>query len=216
MRAAERAGAIPVVHRFSGNEIREHVDRYLYQYEEIGGLYGIASWLLYRAMRSDGIRVSLDGHGGDELLAGYGLHVLLALLRGPSFASAPARAGDLINTLQQMYAPGDPDRPGSKAALAALTFPSVRALARRLLTSQRTLDESLRRHSAEPSSPDREVLERLGPLTGVLTTASIVNRSREYSATSMRTPWATGWRCGCRSSTGGWSVTPSPLQTRAR
>src|SRR3954453_3076901 len=168
MRAAERAGAIPVVHRFSGSDIREHVDRYLYQYEEIGGLYGIASWLLYRAMRSDGVRVSLDGHGGDELLAGYGLHVLLALIRGPRFAAAPVRTLDLIDTLQQMHAPADPDRPRGKAALAALTFPSIRAVARRILTSQRTLDESLRRHSAEPSSLDREVIERLGPLTSVL------------------------------------------------
>ena len=148
--------------------MRDHLDAYLYQYEEVGGLYGVASWLLYRRMRQDGVFVSLDGHAGDELLGGYGLHVLLALLRGSRFTSAPRRVADLIGTLQHMYAPGYPDRPGSAATLAALTFPAIRAIARRVLPSQRTLAESLRRHSADPASADYEVLARLGPLTGVL------------------------------------------------
>ena len=168
LRVAEQADVMPILHRFSGDEVREDLDRYLYQYEEIGGLYGIASWQLYRAMRRDGVAVSLDGHGGDELLAGYGLHVLLALVRGPRFTTAPRRAMDLVHTLQQMYLPGYPDRPRSKAALAALTFPFVRAAGRRVLASQRSLAEGLRRHSQESSSADREAIERLGPLTSVL------------------------------------------------
>lgn len=32
---------------------------------------GLGPWLIYRQMRSQGIVVSLDGHGGDEQLAGY-------------------------------------------------------------------------------------------------------------------------------------------------
>jgi asparagine synthase (glutamine-hydrolysing) len=161
--AAKRAGATPIIHRFSSDGLREHLDRYLFQIEEIGGLYGITSWLLYRAMRRDGIFVSLDGHGGDELLAGYGLHLLLALLHGRRFTSAPLRIFRLIRTEQQMY----PTRLGGTAALAALTFPTIRRAARRLPVSRR-LEEALRRHSAEPGSPDGEVIERLGPLTGVL------------------------------------------------
>ena len=166
--AAEHAGVTPAVHRFSGDEIREHLDAYLHQYEEVGSLYGVTSWLLYRAMRRDGVFVSLDGHGGDELLAGYGLHVLLALLRGPRFTSAPRRTTDLIRTLQHMFEPGYPDHPGRAATLAALTYPGIRAVARRVLRSQRTLAESLRRHSSDPSSEDAHSLERLGPLTGIL------------------------------------------------
>ena len=166
--AARHAGVLPVLHRFSGDEIREHVDAYLFQYEEIGSLYGITSWLLYRAMRNDGVYVSLDGHGGDELLAGYSLHILLALLRGPRFTSAPRRTSDLIRTLQRMSLPGYPDQPGSAPRLAALTYPELRAVARRLLASQRTLDVSLRRHSLDRMSPDYEAFERLGPLTGAL------------------------------------------------
>jgi asparagine synthase (glutamine-hydrolysing) len=168
MCAARRAGATASVHRFTGEELRDHLDGYLYQYEEIGGLYGIASWLLYGAMRRDGVFVSLDGHGGDELLGGYGLHVLLALIRGQRFTHAPLRAMNLIRTLQGMYDPRDPERPRSQATLAALTFPSIRAIARHLLASQRALAESLRRHSAEASPEEAEAIERLGPLTAVL------------------------------------------------
>jgi asparagine synthase (glutamine-hydrolysing) len=32
---------------------------------------GLGPWLLYKKMRNDGIVVSLDGHGGDETVAGY-------------------------------------------------------------------------------------------------------------------------------------------------
>lgn len=53
--AAERAGATPVVRRFSGDEFRANLDAYLYQYEEIGGLSGVAPWALYREMRREGV-----------------------------------------------------------------------------------------------------------------------------------------------------------------
>ena len=168
VRAADHACVTATVQQFSGDEIRDHLDAYLYQYEEIGSLYGVTSWLLYGAMRRDGVSVSLDGHGGDELLAGYGLHLLLALLRGPRVVRAPRRVNDLIRTLHGMFEPGYPDEPGGWARLAALTNPEVRALARRVLPRQRTLDESLRRHTLDASSDDHAAFERLGPLTGVL------------------------------------------------
>ena len=42
MLAAEQAAAVPLMHRFAGTEISGQLDSYLYQYEEIGGLFGIA------------------------------------------------------------------------------------------------------------------------------------------------------------------------------
>lgn len=36
-------------------------------------------WRIYRAMRSEGLRVSLDGHGADEALGGYHRHLRAAL-----------------------------------------------------------------------------------------------------------------------------------------
>ena len=75
---------------------------------------------------------------------------------------------DLIRTLQQMYGPGYPDRPRSKAALAALTFPFVRAAARRVLASQRALAESLRRHSRSRRPLTARRSSGSARLTGVL------------------------------------------------
>jgi asparagine synthase (glutamine-hydrolysing) len=166
--AAAHAGVTPIVRRFTGDDVREHLDAFLHQYEEVGGIVGVTSWLLYRAMREDGVHVSLDGHGGDELLAGYGLHLLLGLVNGPSFTRRPLRALDLIRSLYGMQGPGSPERAGNSATLAALTYPALRAVARRVLGSQRRLEESRRRHAAEPYSADAEALERLGPLTSIL------------------------------------------------
>lgn len=49
-------------------------DQFIFRTEEVQSPH-VGPWLLYRAMRDRGIRVSLDGHGGDELLAGYIDHV---------------------------------------------------------------------------------------------------------------------------------------------
>jgi len=36
-------------------------------------------WRVYKAQRANGIIVTLDGHGGDELLGGYDWHVAAAM-----------------------------------------------------------------------------------------------------------------------------------------
>jgi len=46
------------------------VDDFIFQCEEVQGP-NLGPWLIYREMSRAGIKVSLDGHGGDELLAGY-------------------------------------------------------------------------------------------------------------------------------------------------
>jgi len=167
--AAERAGATPVVRQFSGNDFRTHIDAYLYQFEEIGGLFGIATWALYREMRRAGVIVSLEGHGGDELLGGYGLHVLLALLRSRGLVAAPARTLDLIATLYHMQPEDQPNR----AVLAALTIPGVRAVARHLPIArrrERVLAELVQRHSFDPATTtdaaaraEAHAIDALGP-----------------------------------------------------
>jgi asparagine synthase (glutamine-hydrolysing) len=51
------------------NLLNEYFD-IIYSYENISDIH-IGPWLLFKKMRDLGIYVSIDGHGGDELLAGY-------------------------------------------------------------------------------------------------------------------------------------------------
>ena len=130
--AAGHAGAIPCVRPLPGDDLRADVEAYLYQFDDVGGLYGMGAWALYRQMRREGVVVSLDGHGGDELLGGYVMHIQEALTRSAGFAAEPRRTLDLINTLIPMFDPAQPYRPPNKALMAALTVPFVRSFARRI------------------------------------------------------------------------------------
>ena len=67
---AEHAGANASLVKIDPREAIDHLDDILFSLEEVYDIPA-ALWLTYRAMRGQGIVVSLDGHGGDELLAGY-------------------------------------------------------------------------------------------------------------------------------------------------
>jgi asparagine synthase (glutamine-hydrolysing) len=175
--AASQAAATPVVRPISGDEIRSHVDAYLYQFEEIGGLFGVAAWALYREMRGDGVVVSLEGHGGDELLGGYAMHIAQALSRSGGFLAAPRRTLDLVNVLCEMHNRGDAGTRPSKALLAAVTLPVLASIMRRAPSGWRRrqafMDTVL--HAKNPvvlcgegDGYQQAAIDSLGPLTGAL------------------------------------------------
>ena len=170
--AAKHAGTVPVVQAPSGESFCNDIDDYLYQFEEIGGLFGGPAWSLYRQMRHDGVVASLDGHGADGLLGGFSIHVMHALTLGRGFALQPFRTLDLIETVQQMHDPRQPDPPPSKAVFAALTVPGVRKLVRRLPAAQRGLGIAslLLRRAPAAIAPnvDERAMDALGPMTGAL------------------------------------------------
>jgi asparagine synthase (glutamine-hydrolysing) len=70
----------------------------------------IGPWLLYKAMRSDGVSVSIDGHGGDELLGGYVHHVKAAL--GSALFPYPnvQRYRDVVEIYQGLLSGDTPER----------------------------------------------------------------------------------------------------------
>lgn len=103
--AIHKTGAIPCYKEIKTDEILDRLDDFLYQFEEIYDLPG-AAWLIYRELRQNGVVVSLDGHGGDELLAGYHHHVEAAMLDAIWPKSDISRLRDLQTTLGNMYPPG--------------------------------------------------------------------------------------------------------------
>lgn len=178
MIASHGAGMVPVVREISADAFRESIDTYLYQFEEIGGLFGAAAWMLYREMRRDGVIVSLEGHGGDELLGGYVLHVVLALMRSGGPLAAPRRVLELVDVLRRMDAALAPGYATAVTTLAGVSLPGLARLVR-ILPGQgrrdRVFGEAFRRHGRDPGtsgSPCDEAetrrIDDLGPLTSVL------------------------------------------------
>jgi asparagine synthase (glutamine-hydrolysing) len=97
--AVKQSGADPVWYDgLSKDSITlESFQDYLF-HSEMVGLLGWGPWLLYRAMHSAGIVVTLDGQGADELLGGYNRHILHALLNSPGYLANPSRTFDLAKT----------------------------------------------------------------------------------------------------------------------
>jgi asparagine synthase (glutamine-hydrolysing) len=62
--------------------------------------------LLYESQRANGVVVTLDGHGGDELLAGYPGHVIPALYDAGAPLGSPRRYLDLLETYKGMIDAG--------------------------------------------------------------------------------------------------------------
>jgi asparagine synthase (glutamine-hydrolysing) len=99
--AIERSGADPRYRPMDQDIVAETLHRYTYDFENIGGSLMLPLWRIYRELRRDGVAVSLDGHGGDELLAGYKHYVNHELYRVSALRS-PLRAVDLARTLPPM------------------------------------------------------------------------------------------------------------------
>lgn len=55
-----------------------HYDDILFQFEELSDIH-VGPWQVYKEQRENNVIVSVDGHGGDELLGGYYYHVQAAL-----------------------------------------------------------------------------------------------------------------------------------------
>lgn len=67
----DHVGAKPHYWVFDNDEALRHIVDGVWFTEEIAGSPTVPVWCTYREMRRNNVIVSIDGHGGDELLAGY-------------------------------------------------------------------------------------------------------------------------------------------------
>jgi asparagine synthase (glutamine-hydrolysing) len=71
LEAAQFAGAVPRLIKISENDALERIEQTLRDLDDVYIGLPTAPWLVYQRMRGDGVVVSLDGHGADELMGGY-------------------------------------------------------------------------------------------------------------------------------------------------
>lgn len=74
----KHTGVKPYYSIGESNLYLKHYNEILFQYEEISDIH-LGPWLVHKAQRENGVVVTLDGHGGDEILGGYPWYVTVAL-----------------------------------------------------------------------------------------------------------------------------------------
>ena len=67
----EATKAIPVYTEIKIEDCIPRLEKIVYQLEDINWVFLAGLWKNYKTMRDNGIVVSMDGHGSDELLGGY-------------------------------------------------------------------------------------------------------------------------------------------------
>jgi len=96
----KKTGANPIYCEIAPDMYLENFERVLFQYEEISDIH-LGPWAVHKAQREHGVVVTLDGHGGDEALAGYPWHVTASLKDALSGIS-PRRAWESLDTMKKL------------------------------------------------------------------------------------------------------------------
>ena len=101
--AIAQAGAEARYRPMRAGDLTGDLLRYAYDFEVIGQGLMVPVWALYRELRRDGVVVSLDGLGADELLMGYGASLRSLLAVHGSMTRHPLRTVDLARTVQRQF-----------------------------------------------------------------------------------------------------------------
>ena len=104
--AIRQAHATPRIREVKVDGVVEDLEQFAYDFEIVGAALLFPLWYIYRELRRDGVVVSLDGHGGDELLGGYQQSIKETLQAEGSLLRAPYRTTDLVRTLSGIYSSG--------------------------------------------------------------------------------------------------------------
>ena len=93
-----KTGVMPIYCTGASELYLDHFDEILFQYEEISDIH-LGPWLVHKMQRENGVVVTIDGHGGDEVLGGYPWYVTAALKDSIS-KFAPMRTRDLVSIMK--------------------------------------------------------------------------------------------------------------------
>ena len=94
----QHTGVTPIYCTGASELYLDHFDDILFQYEEISDIH-LGPWLVHTAQRENGVVVTIDGHGGDEVLGGYPWYVTAAL-KDSIAAFSPRRSYDLVSIMK--------------------------------------------------------------------------------------------------------------------
>jgi asparagine synthase (glutamine-hydrolysing) len=95
-----KTGANPIYCEITPEMYLENFQRVLFQYEEISDIH-LGPWVVHKAQREHGVVVTLDGHGGDEALAGYPWHVT-ASLKDALSGFSPRQVAKSLDTMKKL------------------------------------------------------------------------------------------------------------------
>ncbi len=100
--AIEKASADARYIAMKADTLLQDLAQYAYDFEIIGSALLLPIWAIYPELRKDGVVVSLDGHGADELLTGYEDSLRSLLKIHGSLLHAPLRTLDVVGTVTSM------------------------------------------------------------------------------------------------------------------
>ena len=123
-------------------ECVQHIEDWAYLFEEVHEVNWMPHISLYREMRRNGIKVSIDGHGGDELFCGYETSVLHALTAA---SPNPIKMKMILDTYRNIH-PDNEHFQGMKFSHIFRFF--LRSSLSSLLQKGKGCDGSLRKSSS--------------------------------------------------------------------
>lgn len=92
-----QSGVQPTFVEIGAQQTLDLLDPTCYHVEQVVNAPLANLWLIYQAQRQAGVVVTLDGHGGDELLAGYPHYTIAALYDAGSWPTHPRRYREVLD-----------------------------------------------------------------------------------------------------------------------
>jgi asparagine synthase (glutamine-hydrolysing) len=94
----KQTGVTPVYCEMNADMYLDNFHQILFQYEELSDIH-LGPWFVHKKQRENGVVVTIDGHGGDEALAGYSWHLPSAM---QDAIGNPFQLAELISTFNKM------------------------------------------------------------------------------------------------------------------